>query len=211
MKCGNCGSEWNVDASKSSSFTVCPVCQEKLTNEKKSGWQFFDNTEELLAFIAAEYGNDALFQRKHFSDHSSPTLTEGQKNLIKYAYQSGAVKILEDNMTSDQARQETAVKQAVGKIVDKHHTAEEVAKRVVWELTNALGWGMAKPQGSTAQKPPDSTPTKTTTTATTPASTSDSETDKLMTRAWLFAEDGDWDDATTYFNRVLDTEPTYAM
>ncbi|MDR2546300.1 MAG: DUF6273 domain-containing protein, partial [Lachnospiraceae bacterium] len=30
-------------------------------------------------------------------------------------------------------------------------------------------------------------------------------------RAWLFAEDGDWDDATTYFNRVLDTEPTYAM
>jgi hypothetical protein len=31
-----------------------------------------------------------------------------------------------------------------------------------------------------------------------------------MTRAWQFAEDGDWKDAADYFNRVLDIDPLYA-
>ena len=32
----------------------------------------------------------------------------------------------------------------------------------------------------------------------------------LMTRAWQFAEDGDWQDAADYFNKVLDNDPSYA-
>jgi hypothetical protein len=208
MKCGKCGAEWKVDANRSSSLKLCPFCQESLETEKTSGWKFFDNTKELLAFIAAEYGNDALFGRKHFSDHSAPLMPQGQKNLVKQAYDCGAVKTLQDNMNSDQPRKEIAVRQAVGKLIDDYGTSEDIAKRVIWEFTNAIGWGMPEPQSQSTSAP--SQPVNVSTPPLNPSPSSDTEAGKLLTRAWLFAEDGDWKDATDYFNKVLDAEPTYA-
>ena len=41
-------------------------------NKNTPNWRYFDNTRELLAYIAAEYGIDAMFARKHFADHTSP-------------------------------------------------------------------------------------------------------------------------------------------
>ena len=208
MKCNSCGSEWKTDASRSASITVCPFCQEKIVVEKSNDWQFFDNTKELLAYIATEYGNDALFGRKNFSDHSLPSMPQGQKNLVKQAFDCGAVKILQENLNSDKTRKETAIKQAVGKLMNIYSIAKDAAERVVWEFTNAIDWGMPEPQMSVisdhltdfdANNPPIILPP-----------TPDSEANKLMTRAWFFAEDGDWKDAADYFNKVLDTEPTYA-
>ena len=146
MKCNKCGSKWETNASRSTSIIVCPFCQEKIVAEKLSDWQFFDNTKELLTYIATEYGNDALFGRKYFSDHSLPSMPQGQKNLVKQAFECGAIKILQDNMNSDQARKETAVKQAVGKLVDTYASAKEAAERVVWEFTNAIGWAIPEQQ-----------------------------------------------------------------
>jgi hypothetical protein len=207
MKCNKCGAEWKVDASKSASISVCPFCQEKLANEKSSGWQFFDNTKELLAFIAAEYGNDAIFQRKHLPDHSSPTLSQGQKNRVKQAYECGVVKILENNMTSEQARKETAVKQAVGKMVDAYGTADDIALQLVWEFTNALGWGMPEPQvksttksGATAEEQPPITPP--------PPS---SGVDSLMQLAAIGLQNSDWQEAEEYYKDVLKQSPQYAL
>jgi hypothetical protein len=201
MKCANpkCGGEWTPPLGQS--ITVCPFCQERIVGN--SGWQFFDNTKDLLAFITAEYGNDALFGRKHFSDHSDPLMPEWQKDLVKDAFKYGAVKFLQDNVNSEEQYKERAVKQAVGKLVTERRTAREDAERVIWEFTNALVWGMPEPQGQNSQQiippPPPPGPIG-----------GDTETNKLMIRAWQFAEDSDWQDAAEHFNKVLLDDPTYA-
>ncbi|MCL2080093.1 MAG: DUF6273 domain-containing protein [Oscillospiraceae bacterium] len=209
MKCGKCKAEWQVDPARSSSITVCPFCQEKIAAEKSSGWKYFDNTKELLEYIAAEYGNDALFGRKYFSDHTAPLMPQGQKNRVKQTFDCGAVKILQDNMTSDQSRKETAVKQAVGKLIDEYGTSKELADKVIWEFTNAIGWGMAEPTGS-AQPSGNIVTTSTISKSQSPGKSSAPGVDALMTRAWQFAEDGDWEDAADYFNKALDTDPSFA-
>ena len=111
-------------------------------DRKTEGWQFFDNTKDLLTFIAAEYGNDAMFGKKHFADHSSPLMPTVQKNLLKQAFECGAVKILYDNMNSEKWRKEAAIKQAVSKMVDTYASAQKAAECVVWELVDAIGWDM---------------------------------------------------------------------
>jgi len=108
---------------------------------KSSNWQFFDNTKELLAFVAAKYGNDVLFARKHFSDHRDPLIPAAQMYLMRQAFELGAVKILQNNMNSDRNRKETAVKQAVGKMTDMG-VASDTAHRTIWEFTNAIGWDL---------------------------------------------------------------------
>jgi hypothetical protein len=207
MKCNRCNAEWQVDASRSASITVCPFCQEKIITEKSSEWKFFDKTEELLKFVAEEYGSDALFGKKYFSDHTSPLMQQGQKNLVKQAFECGAVEIIKNNVNSDQQHKEIAVKQAVAKLIDTYASSTEAAQRVIWEFTNALGWGMQKPN----QPPPTVTmgiPVQMPTPPPPPPPAGNAST--LMTRAWQFAEDGDWQDASDYFNKVLDTAPTYA-
>jgi len=149
VKCNSCGSIWEIDANKSASLTVCPFCQEKIIAEKPSGWQYFDNTKELLAYVAAAYGNDALFSRKFFSDHTAPFMPQKQKNLVKQALECGAVKILQDNISSDRQHKEIAVNQAIGKLIDICSITREAAERVVWEFTNAISWGMSEPLGGT--------------------------------------------------------------
>ena len=206
MKCNKCGSEWKTDPTRSASLTVCPFCQAEIIAEKSSGWKYFDNTKELLEYVASEYGNDALFGRKYFSDHSAPLMQQGQKNLVKQAFDCGAVKILQDNMNTDQQRKEIAVKQAVGKLVDTYASARDAAERVVWEFTNALGWGMPEPQ---IPKPPqkqqsssssNKLPPQSSRTPMTPASSA-------VARGMIFLEDGDVARAHEYFEKALDADP----
>ncbi|MCL2051841.1 MAG: DUF6273 domain-containing protein [Lachnospiraceae bacterium] len=209
MKCNKCNAEWKVDASRSASLTLCPFCQEKI--EKASDWQYFDNTKELLAYVAAEYGNDALFGRKYFSDHSSPTMPQGQKNLVKQAFECGAVKILKDNENSDQAHRETAVKQAVGKIIDTYASAKEAAERVIWELTSAIGWGMEEPDLSTKDKQAGTGGGKPTPPPQLSPQPPVGKIAILMKRGWQSAEDSEWDKAYNFFDEVLnDHDPDYA-
>ena len=188
MKCNKCGAEWKVDASRSVSITVCPFCQEKIVAKKSGDWRYFDNTKELLAYVAAEYGNDALFGRKHFTDHTSPSMPQGQRNLVKQAFECGAVKILQDNANSDQAHKEIAVKQAIGKLIDTYASAKEAAGRVVWEFTNAIGWGMLEPTNNSAGYTAES----------------------FTKRGYFSLEDSEWDKAAGFFDNALNIDPDYA-
>jgi len=170
---------------------------------KSTNWKFFDNTKDLLAFIVSEYGSEALFARKYLSDHTSPMLPQGQKNLVKQAYDCGIVKILQNNMDSDQKQKLDAVKKATKKLIDLMYS-HEIAERVVWEFTNALGWGNTAPQNDNpVQTQPQPIPAP-------PPTVPIPGLDSLMMRAWLFAEDGDWQEATDYFNKILDIDPKYA-
>ena len=140
MKCGRCGSEWKTNASISASLTVCPFCQERLVPTKSERWQFFDNTKDLLAYIAYKYGVEAVFGRKYFSDHISPFMPQRQKNILSQAFDCGAVKILQGQMNSDQQHKEIAIRQATDKIIDTYASAQEAAEQVVMELAGAIGW-----------------------------------------------------------------------
>jgi len=152
MKCGKCGEEVAIQPGKSANF--CYNCGNKIEAEKSGDWKYFDNTKDLLAFIAAEYGLDALFSKKYLSDHASPALPPGKKRLVSEAFSCGAVKILHDNMTADQQHKEIAVKQAVKKLTDLLFS-QEAAECIVWEFTNAIGWGSFEPKdSSTASQQP---------------------------------------------------------
>ena len=90
MKCISCNAEWQVDANRSASITVCPLCNEEILAEKSSDWKYFDNMKDLFEYVAAEYGNDALFGGKYFSDHTATLMPQGQKNLVKQVIDCGA-------------------------------------------------------------------------------------------------------------------------
>ena len=206
MKCNNCNGEWTPPPGKS--ITVCPFCQEKIIAEKSSDWQFFDNTKELLAYIAIEYGNDALFGRKYFSDHTLPSMPQGQKNLVKQAFECGAIKIIQDNMSSDQARKETAVKQAVSKLVDTYASAKEAAERVVWEFIDAIGWGMLEPKDQYGQQNRTSSQEQNGNTINSlPPSAGLSS---LLKLAAIGLQNEDWQEAEDYYKDVLKQSPEYA-
>jgi tetratricopeptide (TPR) repeat protein len=191
---------------------VCPFCQESLVDEAGGGWKTFDNTKELLSHVAAEYGQSVLFDnrllRSYLSDHASSSLPQRQRSLVGQSAVCGAVKILEDNLTSDPAHKEIASKQAVQKMVDTYSTAKDAAERIVWEFTNALGWGLPEPQAQPAPQP--SSPPPVSSPAASSAPPLAPGTGTLMTRAWQFAEDGDWNEAADYFNKVLDANPSHA-
>ena len=211
MKCNKCGEVVEVQPGKSVNF--CFNCGNKMQAEKTEGWQFFDNTKELLAFVASEYGNDALFGRKHFSDHSSHLMPEWQKNLVKQAFECGAVNILKDDLNSDQSRRELAAKRAVGKMIDRYRTSDEDAIIVIWEFTNALGWGMAEPMqpATSCDAKPESPPKRSQPGSVTSFTmNSDATIDNLMALGWQSAGIGDWDEAGSFFKEARKANHTYA-
>ena len=209
MKCGKCGEEVTVQLGKSANF--CFNCGNKIEAEKTNNWKYFDNTKDLLAHIATEYGLDALFSKKYLSDHASPSLPQGQKRLVSEVFSCDAVKILQKNMTANQKNREVAFKQAVKKLTDLMFS-QEAAEQVIWEFTNAIGWGLPEPNISSSVSP-QAQPNPQPSIMPQPIISSSPiapSVDALITRAWLFAEDGDWKDSTDYFNKVLDISPTYA-
>ena len=149
MKCNKCSEEWNVDPSRSALIKVCPFCQEKIVTEESNEWKSFDKTRDLLVYIAMEYGTDALFTKKHLSDHISPMLHPGQKKLVMEAFSCGAVKDLQENMAANRQDKEIAVKQAVKKLTDLLYT-KEACEKLIWEFTYAVGWGLTEPQDSSS-------------------------------------------------------------
>jgi hypothetical protein len=199
--------EWGGNNAVSSQLTECPFCKKSLV-DKSSGWQRFDNTKDLLAYIATEYGQDAVLSGKYFSDHADATLPQWQKNLVKQAFDCGAIKILQGNITADQKNREIAVKQAVQKLVDTYRSSKEDTEQIVWEFTNALSWELPEPKVSNTQPPIPQPSAPLPIVAPMPQPVGD--IGKLMKRAWQFAEDGDWGDAADYFNKVLDDSTDYA-
>jgi alpha-tubulin suppressor-like RCC1 family protein len=174
-----------------------------------NNWQYFDNTKELLEFIAKEYGIDSLLKGKNFSDHADATLPQWQKNLVKQAFDCGAIKILQGNINDDQKNREIAVKQTVQKLVDTYRSSKEDTEQIVWGFTNALGWGLPEPKVPIKQSPISQPSAPLPVTAPPPQPVGD--IGKLMKRAWQFAEDGDWNDAADYFNKVLDDSTDYTL
>ena len=186
MKCGKCGEEVSIQPGRSANF--CSNCGNKIEAEKSGDWKYFDNTKDLLAHIAAEYGLDALFSKKYLSDHASPTLPQGKKRLVSEAFSCGAVKILQDNMDTDQQHKEIAVKQAVKKLTDLEFS-QEAAERIIREFTNAIGWVMQEPQDEILLL---------------------DNINKLMMLGWQSADLGDWKEAGDYFTKAREKDPSYS-
>ena len=146
MKCNNCGSKWETDASRSASLTICPFCQAYLT--KCETPKFFSSVKETLSFVANNKftinnktvdGCEILLSEKivsFFSD-MAPTLKD-EKDLIKIIRDKGALEVLKGAMNESPDEQEIAIKIATSKLpafMDK-----EVIVSILYEFAEALGW-----------------------------------------------------------------------
>ena len=203
MKCGKCGETVTVQPGKSTNF--CSNCGSKIEAITTSSWRFFDNTKDLLAHIANEYGYDVLFSKKNLSDHISPMMPQGQYKLVTESFSCGAVKILQDNMSENQKNKEIAVRQAIKKLTDLMFS-KEAAERVIWEFTNAIGWGMAEPVGSTPHLPPQSQPQPKKNRATSTGYSAENFTK----RGYICLRDSEWGKASGFFDNALNIDADYS-
>ena len=127
---------------------------------------------------------------------------------MKQAFECGVVTILQDNLNSDQAHKEIAVKQAVRKLMEIYSITKNAAERVVWEFTNAIGWGMPEPQDHSNQQNETKMQGKSgnaTSSSPPPAGLS-----SLMKLAAIGLQNGDWQEAEDYYKDVLKQSPEYA-
>lgn len=151
MKCNSCGSEWKTDASRSTSITDCPFCQESLVKNETP--KSFDSVKEVLAFIASNKftignklldGREILLSEKIVSFFSDIAATlKDEKELIQIIRDRGALEILKGAMNASLSEQEVAIKRAAVKLpafVDK-----EVITTILYDFAEALGWSIAKP------------------------------------------------------------------
>jgi hypothetical protein len=149
MKCYKCESEWKTDANRSASLTVCPFCQERLTEDNVP--KFFDNVKDVLHYIASNKfevkgkevsGREILLSDmivSRFSD-KAPTLKD-EKELIIIFRDKGALKVLKDAMDSTPSEQGIAIKRAAA-MLPKFLQNSEDTFAMLYEFAEALGWDL---------------------------------------------------------------------
>ena len=153
MKCANCESEWQPSGKASITITKCPFCGEN-PHEKKEEPASFDNSKDALAAIHDKLGADILLGKlsAYFSDFA-PSVNINIKKLVLSVYDSGASKALKENLNGSADDKDRAVKIAVRCLTDAF-IAQEMAEKIVYEFTDALGWKVKKPAaGKTADEP----------------------------------------------------------
>ncbi|MCL2186663.1 MAG: formylglycine-generating enzyme family protein [Treponema sp.] len=145
MKCVHCDCEWKTSEKLSSPITKCPFCGEDL-NEKEEKTSY-ENTKDALAAIYKKFGADVLLGEKlksYFSDFM-PSASKSIKKLVNSVYDSGASKILKQNLNSSQEDKERAVKIAIRNLTEDF-VALEIAEKIIFEFISALGWQAEKPK-----------------------------------------------------------------
>ena len=123
-------------------MTKCPFCGASLPDESakiKEGP--FDNSRDALVYIAQKHGVNALLsvKLKDFFPQYAPLVPVKVKNLVFAVHQHGSAKILKDNLSANASDKEIAFESAIAKLVDAF-IAEQAAKTIILEFTEALGW-----------------------------------------------------------------------
>ncbi|MCL2186859.1 MAG: formylglycine-generating enzyme family protein [Treponema sp.] len=145
MKCVHCEMEWSGNEKITASITKCPFCGEN-PNEKEEKTSY-ENTKDALVAIYKKFGADVLLGEKlksYFSDFM-PSASKSIKKLVNSVYDSGASKILKQNINSSQEDKERAVKIAVRNLTEDF-VMPEIAENIIFEFIGALGWQIEKPK-----------------------------------------------------------------
>jgi len=144
MKCVQCNSEWKTDESVSSSLTKCPFCGKDLP--KKEEPKSYENTKDALAAIKKQFGDDVLLGKLNalFPD-LAPSVSNADKRLVYSVYETGASKVLKNNLNTSQENKEAAVKTAVQRLKESY-IDEGMSIKIIFEFASALGWKIEKPE-----------------------------------------------------------------
>jgi hypothetical protein len=124
-------------------LTVCPFCQESLTQNKTP--TTYDNAKDALRFIADTYGAEALLTKNLFSD-IAPTLND-ERELIKIFRDKGALEVLKGALNAPPSEQENTIKRATAKLPVYLQNSPEAVSLLNY-FAEVLGWNV-----STASEP----------------------------------------------------------
>jgi len=159
MKCINCEMEWSGNEKIVSSITKCPFCGEN-PQIKKPEPKFYENTKDALKAIYKLFGADILLGKLNaYLPDIAPSISANDKELVYAVYNKGASKAFKENLSGTQEEKERAVKIAVRNLTEAY-IAPEIAQRIVYEFTDALGWQIEKdpPPAAIISKPAKQTP-----------------------------------------------------
>ena len=144
MKCINCETEWNAKEEIAKSIIKCPFCGENPL-EKKSEPKFYETTKEALAAIYKQFGADVLLGKLNaYLPDLAPSISGNDKGLVYMVYEKGAAKALKENINGSKENMESAVKVAVRNLTEAYIN-QDIAEKIVYEFTDALGWKIGKP------------------------------------------------------------------
>ncbi|MCL2185822.1 MAG: hypothetical protein FWB86_08240 [Treponema sp.] len=152
MNCINCNSKWETDETISASITKCPFCGENPLVKKEEP-RTFETSKDALAAIYKKFGADILLGKlnSYFLDFA-PSVNINIRNLVFSVYNSGASKVLKENLNSTQKEKERAVKIALRNMADAF-VLPEMAENIIYEFTDALGWKIDKTKTELPPKP----------------------------------------------------------
>jgi len=156
MKCVNCEMEWSGNEKITASITKCPFCGED-PHGKKEEPKHHENTKDALAAIYRQFGADVLLGRLNgYLPDFAPSVSLADKELVYNVNKMGSSKALKEADKSSQEEKERAVKIAVRNLIDAY-VASEVAEKIIYEFTEALGWDIQR-SSPRADKKPESQP-----------------------------------------------------
>jgi len=152
MKCVNCEMEWSGNEKITATITKCPFCGED-PNEKKEEPKHHENTKDALAAIYKQFGADVLLGRLNgYLPDFAPSVSLADKELVYNVNKMGSSKALKEADKGPREEKERAVKIAVRNLIDAY-VAPEVAEKIIYEFTEALGWDIKRSSLRADEKP----------------------------------------------------------
>jgi hypothetical protein len=138
MKCPHCTGEFS--APPGTSVSNCPFCQKPLIEPtvKKD----CENLAEVLAFVSASYGNDALLKGEMLVAFMGDYLPKGkaERNFIRNMFIVNIPAKMKDALAKDAAEQQIMMSRFVQTMVDDYSIAESAASGYLWDYAEAIGW-----------------------------------------------------------------------
>jgi len=158
MRCVNCEAKW--ETKNDVSTAKCPFCGENPLVKKEEP-KFYETSKDALAAIFKKFGADVLLGKLNaYLPDFAPSLNNNDKNLVYSVNSSGASKSLKENLNGTQEDKERAAKIALRTLIEAY-LAPEIAKRILFEFTDALGWQIEKTAAEkkeTVKKPDEKKP-----------------------------------------------------
>lgn len=138
MKCNNCQSEWNGVKE----LDTCPFCRANLKAEIKT--KDFQSVGEFFNYALSVYGVEILRDGRKlvslFAD-LAPEL-EQERNLLRIAAESGVYKDILATNNESESEKHSCVARCTLKLQSKYFMQSEWSEKVVFWLTDYLGWNV---------------------------------------------------------------------
>ena len=130
----------------------------KIRRKKKAEPSSYDNSKDALSAIIKQFGADKLLGKLNaiFPDFA-PSVDNKIKKLVYTVYDSGASKVLKENLNGSQEDKERAVKIAIRNMTE-NFIVSEIAENIIYEFIDTLGWKIKKAESTLSKEDETKTP-----------------------------------------------------